>query len=383
MRRILQTAIALIAVAVMPLVAIAPASATSPDLSSFNFDCDSFEHDPFPLVVPIYESDVVVNFENCPNTYLLNDGGSTGNASVAAVTVDSFQSVSIGSMTVTGPATIEIWAPGMNYVATLYFRDPTALTNPDGVQLAADASQEIPADAPSAVWGTSSEIDAEEPISIGGISGCNLMPGEHVYASQSFTVSTAGDYTFRVTGIDPVSRWLTDPFTLGDDLGLEDPMVALYSTFNTLDPTSDILGCNDDIAAFDIGDEEFVDNLYFETDQGDYIHRLFSSFSTTLDPGDYMLVFTTFDVNSTEDWGANNPAGSTVHFDVWGPSGGLTLTDEDPISEEPSNNNGSRSVSGPALAFTGVDLTAGLGTASLLIGTGVAIVIARRRRERV
>jgi hypothetical protein len=376
MRRILRTTLALITVAVMPLVAIAPASATSPDLSSFTFDCDTFEHDPFPLVVPIYESDVVVNFENCPDTYLLNDGASTGNASVAAVTVDSFQSVSIGSMTVTAPTTIEIWAPGWNYVATLYFRDPTALTNPDGVQLVADASQEIPAAAPAAVWGTRSEIDAEEPISIGGISGCNLMPGEHVYASQSFTVSTAGDYTFRVTGIDPVSQRLTDPFTLGDELGLEDPMVALYSTFNTLDPSSDILGCNDDIAAFDFGGALFVDNLYFETDQGDYIHRSFSYFSTTLDPGDYMLVFTTFDGKSTEDWGANNPAGSTVHFDVWGPDDGLDLTDVDPIAVDPSADPKS-------LAATGVDPTFALWSALTLVGMGAALTVARRRRERV
>jgi len=379
MRRVMKFTGAILAAMAMPLIAVAPASATPPDLSTMTFDCEGFSPRPYPVDIPLYEASVTMTFENCPGSYILVDQSNTTNASTVISDVDASGTVSIGTMTIVGNVEVVILIDEFSQLALLSFRQPFEMPDPSGTQLF-DSNQDLRSDAPEATWGTPSEIDNGDEINIGGMNECGIEPGDHVYATQSFTVSTAGVYTFRVTGVDPLSGYFQKDVYPGSEL--DDPMVALYSTFNTLDPASDIVGCNDDLNDLTFGGRDYGENAFNLTQQGDYVEGHFSYFTSSLEPGDYMMVFTTWGLNSSSDWSANTPGGGTINFDVWGPAGGMTLTDVDPKSEKPSNNGGSRSVSTPALAFTGVDPSAGLWTASLLFGTGAVIVIARRRRAK-
>lgn len=378
-RRVLKSVVAIIAAMAIPLIATAPAQASSPDLSTFTFDCDTFSGYPFPIDVPLYSASVAVHFDNCSVSMTLSDPGVTGNASTGAGVIDGSATATIDTMTITGETLIIIFDVDHDY-AYLNFVTPFDMPDPDGVQLA-DNSQALPADAPAASWGTKHEIDAGDEIEIGGMNECGIIPGEHVFATQGFTVTTAGYYTFRVTGTDPVSGMLTAPFAGYTGNALDDPMVALYSTFNTLDPSSDIVGCNDDLNDLSFGSHDYSTPAYNLSQQGDYIDGHFSYFSATLDPGDYMLVFTTWGTNSQSEWSTNTPAGGAVNFDAWGPVGGLTLNDNDPISDAPPKKEHPNGGSGSSLAFTGVDPTFGLWTAAFLIGTGVTLTVARRRRD--
>ena len=368
MRRMSNSFIALFAAAAIPLVAIAPASATSPDLSLFTYDCVTTDANPYPYEIPLYENSVSVTFANCPGDYTLGDPADTGYASTLAGPIGSDGLRAIGTVTVVDAVVVDVFdASGANLVS-LSFIDPFLMSDPSGVQLA-DSFQDLDSDAPVADWGTRRQIANGNEISIGGIDGCEINPGEHVYATQSLTVSIAGDYTFRVTGIDPVSGYF-DALADVTASELDDPMLALYSTFNTLDPTSSIVGCNDDLNDLAFGGHDYDDNDFNVTAQGDFVEGHKSYFTTTLDPGDYMLVFTTWDDISGEEWAAETPNGGTVYFDLWGPAGGLDLTDVLPISVEPLAPTG------------GVEPAFALWAALMLVGTGV--VIARnRRRERV
>lgn len=360
----------------MPLVAVAPASATSPDLSSFTYDCDTTDWQPFPYNIPLYENSVSVAFANCPTDYTLGDMGDTGNASTLAGSIGSDGLRAIGTVTAVDEVLVYVLDENGATYASLNFIDPYLMPNPSGVQLA-DSTQDIDSDAPVADWGTSRQIANGDEISIGGIDGCEIKPGEHVYATQSFTVSIAGDYTFRVTGVDPVSGYF-DPLADVTASELDDPMLALYSTFNTLDPASNIVGCNDDLNDLEFGGHDYDEDInpFNVTQQGDFVEGHFSYFTTTLDPGDYMLVFTTWDNISGEEWAEETPDGGTVYFDLWGPTGGLDLTDVPPIAVEPPADPTS-------LANTGVDPTFALWSSLFLVGSGAAILIARRRHDRV
>ena len=374
MRRSLLSAAALLTAFAMPLVAVAPASATSPDLSSFTYDCDTTDWRPYPYEIPLYESSVSVTFANCPSDYTLGDPANTGNASTLAGTIDSDGWREIGTVTAVDEVLVYVLDEIGDTYASLSFIDPYLMPNPSGVQLE-NSSQDIDSDAPVADWGTSRQIANGNEISIGGIEGCEIKPGEHVYATQSFTVSIAGEYTFRVTGVDPVSGYF-DPLADITASELDDPMLALYSTFNTLDPADNIVGCNDDLNDLEFGGQDYGDNDFNLTAQGDFVEGHKSYFTTTLDPGDYMLVFTTWDNISGADWAEETPDGGTVYFDLWGPAGGLDLTDVPPISVAPPADPKS-------LAATGVDPSFGLWSALFLVGAGAAILIARRRHDRV
>lgn len=372
MRRSLLSAAALLTAFAMPLVAVAPATAANPDLSSFTFDCDTAESQPYPYDIPLYETSVTITFVNCPTDYTLGDPANTGNASTLAGTIDSGGLRAIDTVTVVDEAEVYIFDEIGGTYAALSFIDPFVMPDPDGVQLA-DTYQGVPAGAPTAMWGNARQIANNAEINIGGIDECEIVAGEHVYVTQSMTVSEAGDYTFRVLGVDPTSTYL-NPFVEGSEL--DDPMVALYSEFNFNNPATGVVGCNDDLNDLEFGGHDYGDNDFNLTAQGDYVEGHYSYFPTTLDPGDYMLVFTTWDDNSANEWVDNTPTGGTVYFDVWGPAAGLELTNVPPIDGPPAP-------SGESLANTGVDPDFTLWTALFLVSAGAAILITRRRRDRV
>ncbi|TDK27162.1 autotransporter domain-containing protein [Luteimonas aestuarii] len=93
--------------------------------------------------------------------------------------------------------------------------------------------------APAAAWATTftDTITASQTFNVassplGGIAGCNLIVGTHVYGSRVITVSTSRTYTMRVTASTGLGN---------------DPFLAVYEgSFNPASPTTNLRACNDD-----------------------------------------------------------------------------------------------------------------------------------------
>lgn len=365
MRRSIKSAIALLAVSALPLIAVAPSAASvAPDLSTFVFDC--IQHDDANYDIPIYGDSVEITFENCTAGETVLDLADTGFATISNVAVEDINPLPVGDMIVTADADIEVRDGENNWSANLRFEAAYDMPNPAGVQLV-DSSQSIPVSAPEVSYGTAEEISLEEEIEIGGVTECGIIPGVHVYATQTFTVNLAGDYAFRVTGVDPVTSYHDELHA--EDHPFSDPMVALYEGWNPASTASGIVGCNDDLNDLTIGGHDFSEPDFNLTQQGDYIEGHYSYFEATeLQPGVYTMVFTTWGAVSSSEWAAGDdgsdewaPAEATVYFDVWGPEDGL--------------------VAG-SLAATGVEPGLALWSGLALAGTGVAITVARRRSQR-
>ncbi len=205
----------------------------------------------------------------------------------------------------------------------------------------------------------------DDEHTLGGIPSCDLsteVHGIHVYGTLDITVTTAGTYTFRGMYSTPLGGYV--PINAFDPI--EDPFLAVYSTFNPASPDSGVVGCNDD--ANDVNDENDAEYL----SDGTIIDGHQPWFSANLAPGTYTLVLMTWEDLSAENLAdgyapyneedfVSGPKSTT--FELWGPEGGLAL--------------------GHQLAATGtqIDITplAAGGAAILLLGVG-ALVVARRRR---
>jgi hypothetical protein len=159
---------------------------------------------------------------------------------------------------------------------------------------------------------------------LGGDATCELESGEHVYATHTVTVNASGEYTFRVVTTDP----LTDNVVAWGDgsLPIDDPYVAVYSTFDPANPDSNIVGCNDD------GDDNGTATQYLEGTSATIGHTylvngLYSQFVKTLEAGTYTLVLMSFSEESTSDWNTALYPAQSATFELWGPEGAFALPD--------------------------------------------------------
>jgi hypothetical protein len=375
MRRILKALTAIIAVAALPLVAVAPASAAAANPYDIYFEFDCNEHY-WDYDVPLYGDTATIHFVNCAVGNYLQDADDTGFASTTSVVIDDVTENAIGTVTATGPVEIKVIAgpnqPGLvddEHFANIIIFDPEVqeIADPAG-SLLVDESAEIPLEANLF---TVEDPNADDEIMLGGNDLCLINEGEHVYSTLEFTVTTAGDYTFRVMGTDPISSYIDED---ADSIPLDDPMVALYNgTFDPASPHTGIAGCNDDFKLYEdlngVNWAEIYDNLdgelFAETEDGTLIEGHFPIFESSLTPGQYTLVFTTWEVVTEADWaggGGWEPSAMSLDYEVWGPSNGLTV--------------------GHNLAATGVDPSFGLWAGLGLIGTGAAVAVARRRAAR-
>ena len=370
MKLSLKSAVALIAVSALPLIAAAPAySAVNPDLSNITVDCsDGGYGGDFEL--PIYGDSLTITLLNC-QTFNLWDFDETNNATIDNGTLDDFGLLEVDEspevITVTGAADLEIWDnddEANGYDIYLEFYEPYEMPNPTGAQLV-DSSQTIPVVTGEFI----APGDENEMITLGGIEDCEMIAGSHIYASQDITVNTAGSYTFRVTGVSPISDYLHEWF--GVSTPVNDPLVAIYREFNPANASEGVVGCNDDLNNLSFGGHDYSEdiegNLWNVTQQGDYVEGHYSYFTTDLQPGEYTVLFATFGPVSASMWadgdkGSWTPTAATIYFDIWGPASGLEL--------------------GHTLADTGVNPTFALWSGLALAGTGVAITVARRRAQR-
>ncbi len=147
---------------------------------------------------------------------------------------------------------------------------------------------------------------------LGGNENCALNVGAHAYTTGTLTVDRSGQYSIRVVNTNP----LTDSTAgWGADLPMNDPFLAVYSSFDPANPDANIVGCNDD------GDNNHGDDPADYPTQGAtlspkyLINGLYPWFSTKLAAGSYTYVLTTYSQYGIANWEGGAQA-ATV--EVWG-----------------------------------------------------------------
>jgi hypothetical protein len=374
MHKALKSALALLAVSALPLIAVAPASAAIPR-NAFTFDCDLGNAGEEDHALAPGES-VTITLLNCDDpAWEISDSYGTGNATLGATEITATPLA-----ITTDPATIVV-----DEFAWLDFEDTNSITEDIIINLAtvtADPAGELLATT-SATLTSDPEFfttpdDAailDEDALIGGIVQCDVEVGSHPYATVDLTITEAGTYTFRLVDTDPVEEDMY--FGIGSDFSpVGDNFLALYSEFDPTDIDSGVIGCNDD--ADDAGavagdlwaiartaaDLRGQNDANIHTTTGYMLDDQFAWFTATLQPGQYTMVGTLYEEYSESEWLTNlddaEVTEASMTYEMWGPEGGLVL----------------------GLADTGVDPAFGLWTGLALAGTGVAITVARRRAQR-
>lgn len=381
MRRNLKAIFALTVSAVLPVALTAPASAlTVSEAAALDqvFDCDNIINEG-GMQIGLWNGTGQVLLVHCDGSYI-GELDNTGNASTEDGTIDDQGTLLIDDpsemVSFTGEANVTLLeVPGDGEFGGIFAHPVYDFSDPDG-ELLIDESATIGENPETFTLGTEEEINTESDLPINGDEDCSLLAGEHVYTLQRFHVDTEGEYTFRVVDVDPTSSYIFEAAYTP----LEDTMIAVYeSEFDPNSPDAAVAGCNDDFNDLEINgfdwtipnNEELYDRVYAETESGDAIEGHFPYFATTLQPGDYTMLITTFWSLSADEWGAGEdnwgtwtPGAASIDYEVWGPVEGLSAVDEF------------------NLAATGVDPSFGLWTGLALVGTGVAITAARRRAVR-
>lgn len=207
--------------------------------------------------------------------------------------------------------------------------------NPQGT-LVEDVTLTLPASA-SDVMTVVDDLqyyDSNNDLVLGGIAGCRISMGDHLYSETEIDIDSAGLYTFRVAGVSPQTSKLV--FTQ-DRYYLSEPFLALYSTFTPANGHLGVLACNDD-SDLDPESEHYI------TSSGDLLSVDFPQFSATLQPGTYTLVLTS--ARSVTDFtGVSTTAGTSGSFspaafgtnesaniELWFAQSQLAATGPSPIS---------------------------------------------------
>lgn len=203
--------------------------------------------------------------------------------------------------------------------------NPAYPENVPGGELLTTRIFDLPVDSPVMdVGGDNSGGDGDHWL--GGIDTCALQagdPGEpspHVYSTIDIEVLTAGTYTFRGIESTPPGSYVS---SLTEWNELEDPFLALYSSFNPASPDDGIVGCNDDLNdLFGYDDAEMGELL----SGGVLMEGHQPYFTTELQPGTYTLALTTYFTLTSDEWSEQGPG--DVTFEMWGPVCGLDISDD-------------------------------------------------------
>lgn len=216
---------------------------------------------------------------------------------------------------------------------------------------------------------------------LGNKPSCTIQTGDdHVYGTITFSVTTAGDYTFRVVDSVPAmvagsdsdpykyEEWNTHPsptpsYEYGSAANMPptgDLMLALYTTaFDPLQPDSNVLGCNDDSekmlnAYGPLSSQGNLQGIIYSS-SNQYLNLKFPEFSVpNLGFGDYTILLTTWSERySMSSWAAKSFGTQSATFEFWGPSGGINFTQNSEVANNaPAPANAAASVQ-PLLAKTG------------------------------
>jgi LPXTG-motif cell wall-anchored protein len=262
---------------------------------------------------------------------------------------------------------------GNTGIASLYFVGITEAapeTVPDG-SLLYTADITIPLGASEITVANNSDGGGEHLLN--ELDECGIessATGVHVYATLDITVNTAGTYTFRGIASTPAGRTGT-PFGAFDPI--QDPFLALYTSFDPAHPDLGTVGCNDD--ADSLGPEY---DLQYTAD-GTFIdgHQPYVV-APDLSAGRYTLVLMTYEELSAAEMASGYSASSdqtfaigpkTDTFQLWGPVDGLTVGEVDPaevIVDPPAE---------PTLPSTGGE-SAPFWIGLMGVGLGAVLVVA-------
>ena len=375
MKQTLKASAAL-AAALLPISLASPAFAVAYDRLNITVDCVLGEVGEDDHV--LRPGDVLnVTFTNCSGL-TIEDEDDTGNATMPDNTVivsGNTQTISSNNFVVTVDGEADLEVDGRDPDVEVYVAGP--VDDPSSTLL---ATEEITIE-----LSASETMIREEAIGTPGDDGfgeiymdgkeqCEVEPGLHVYEALEFIVTTAGTYDFRAVAVSPIDdelNWGVDRYPSSD------PFLAVYETFNPALPETEVVGCNDDGDNSGITEVDAAwsgqDGLV--TDAGDLLHDEWPWFRTTLEPGNYTLVYMPFSTAGTEDFAAGrfasssgstttwDPIAQTVTYEMWGPAGGIVF------GEELATTGGVE----PSFA-----LWAGIG----IVGVGVAVAVARRREQR-
>ncbi len=384
MKQTLKVSAALVA-ALLPISLATPAFAVEYDRLNITVDCGLGETGEDDHVLAPGEV-LTVTFANCSG-FTIEDEDNTGNATMPDNTVivsGNTQTISSNSFVVTVDGEADLDIDDSEPDVDVYVAGPT--DDPSSTLL---ATEEITIDlsAPETMVreemiGDPEGDDGNGDIYIAGKEECQVEPGLHVYETLEFTVTTAGTYDFRAVAVSPIDEdlnWGVDTYPTTD------PFLAVYETFNPALPETGVVGCNDDNdgtgipAIDDAWDDPSDPGDSFEglvTESGDILQDQWPWFQTTLEPGNYTLVYMPFRTVGSTDFAAGqfgstsgasgvtwDPIAQSTTYEMWGPAGGIVF--------------------GEGLATTGgvepsFALWAGIG----IVGVGVAVAVARRREQR-
>jgi hypothetical protein len=257
-----------------------------------------------------------ISYEMAPGgTVTVTTTGCTGNTEVIAIDKRSSSGAEPGGVSINGtpqtvPSTVAIPATFVIYPNTeVEFQNVNdtffiqvnetsdSISNPAG-ELGQTTEVLIPAANPLST-NFPSPLDPANPNN-----GCifDNNGAEHVYQTYEFDVSVSGNYTFRFVETNPLNG---DIFWWGSDsFDMQDPFLAVYSAFDPSNPSSNVIGCNNDR-----GNTGISSNGYF-------LDNEYPQFSSTLPAGRYTLVLTTFSDTPASAW-TDGAQGGT--FELWGP----------------------------------------------------------------
>lgn len=376
MRRSIKSAIALLAVSALPLVAVAPASAAI-DRDNFSFDCNVGLVGENDHALAPGES-VTITLLNCDSgAFEISDEDATGNATLSGTTITATPAAittSPATVVVDEFAQLVLFDRDVSAPYDLRVNLATTTADPAGVLLA--TTDTTLTSTPSFFTTPDNAVLNESDDALfGGLVECDVEVGEHPYSTVDLTVTEAGTYTFRVVDTDPVEDDLY--FGIDSDYSpVGDNFLALYTSFDPANINSGVVGCNDDgddegAAAGDLwaiaqtaADSRNQGDANIHTSTGYILDDQFSWFTATLQPGQYTLVGTLYSEFDETLWlerlALAEATEASLTYEMWGPAGGLVL----------------------GLANTGVNPAFALWTGVALAGTGVAITVARRRAVR-
>jgi hypothetical protein len=309
MNRTLKFAAALVA-ALLPISLASPAFAVAYDRLNIAVDCaigETGEDD--HVIVP---GEVLsVTFRNCDGIDI-EEYDNTGNATMPDNTViddSGTQTVYANFFVVTVVGAADLGLDDGDIDVDVYVAgpvdDPTStLLATEEVTLSLSASETMIREE---MIGDPVGDEGSGDIYIGGNEACAVEPGLHVYETLEFTVTKAGTYNFRAVEVSPIDEdlnWGVDKFPSSD------PFLAVYETFNPALPETGVVGCNDD--GYDTG-VTVIDDAWddpsspgddFEglvTESGDILHWQFPWFRSSLEPGNYTLVYMPFSTVGSAD----------------------------------------------------------------------------------
>lgn len=368
----LKTAATVVA-AILPISLVSPAFAVDYDRLNITLDCTVGETGEDDHVIKPGEV-LTVTFVNCDGLTIA-DQDDTGNATMPDNTVlDSTDTQLVSgnsfAITVVGEADLEVdESEDVDVYVAGTIDDPTStLLATEEVSLELSAPETMLREE---MIGDTVADDGSGHIYIDGDESCMLEPGLHVYTTLEFQVTVAGTYDFRGVAVSPIDEdlnWGVDKYPSSD------PFVALYGTFNPALPETDLVGCNDDQDVSGITEIDDAWNGYegMVTESGVLVEDQWPWFRTTLEPGNYTLVYLPFSTMGSTDFNLGQfaatspynptfnpelvwePTAQKVTYEMWGPEGGITFGDE--LAPTGGVNPSFAVWSGLALACVGVSM---------------------------